>query len=211
MSRHDDAARSALDGAVDPRAAARAFLAASHGRATLRRRVTALRALGREVGDPYLATLHPVREYPRAPRFRTEREVAAMLDALPAGDPARWCAELAYGCGLTAAEVAALRPGDVDTAGMVLHLPARSVPLTRHALEAMPPGRDWPRSARTVRRLLPVPARELRDCAALHMLHRGADPRAVAAWLGVGVGALLNRLGQAASALRVGGVGMRGQ
>lgn len=204
----DDAA--ARDGAA-LRAAVRAALASVPGRPTLAARVVALRRTGRLRGVPYLAALRPVKLHLRAPDYRPPGEVAAMIDALD-GD-ARVAAELAYGCGLTATEVANLRFEDIDIEARTIALPRGLVPLSRHALAAIQPWRaSGPvlrpapgrpsTSASTVRRLLPVPARELRDCAAMHMMMAGADSATVGAWLGVSAMSVERRLGPAVAALR---------
>jgi integrase len=197
-----DAAR---DGAA-LRLAVRSALAGAAGRPTLAARVVALRRLGRLRGVPYLAGLRPVKVHLRAPAYRTAAEVGAIIDALE-GD-ARVAAELAYGCGLTATEIAALRFEAIDIEARTIALPRGLVPLSAHAGAAIQPfravGPVLPRAetASTVRRILPVPARELRDCAALHMLIAGADAATVGAWLGVSAMSVERRLGQAVAALR---------
>jgi len=130
----------------------RAYLAglaeAGASPATRARALASLRALGevlRRFGylpdNPAALTDTPRRGRP-LPAVPTAREVAELLGSLPGGDPLelrdRALFEVAYGCGLRAAELCALKVDDVDLDGEEVRVlgkggKVRYVPLGEHA------------------------------------------------------------------------------
>jgi site-specific recombinase XerD len=91
---------------------------------TVARKLAAIRALFKSqrehgrVGENPAELVSTPRRPSRLPRVLSAREAARLLDSIPAGDPLtlrdRAIFELAYGCGLRAAELVALRCADID-------------------------------------------------------------------------------------------------
>ncbi|HXW58252.1 MAG TPA: tyrosine recombinase XerC [Solirubrobacteraceae bacterium] len=120
--------------------------------ATTARKLAALRALfesqrehGRIAENPADLVSSP-RQPSRLPRVLSAREVARLLDAIPASGPLamrdRALLELAYSCGLRAEELVSLRRADVDHDGEQVRVEGkgqktRFVPVGEHALAAV--------------------------------------------------------------------------
>jgi integrase/recombinase XerC/integrase/recombinase XerD len=120
--------------------------------ATSARKLAALRTLFESLREHGLIAHNPAelvstpRRPRNLPRVLAAREAAALLDSIPAGDPLqlrdRALFELAYGSGLRAAELVALRLGDVDHDGEQLRVEGkgaktRFVPAGEVALAAV--------------------------------------------------------------------------
>jgi integrase/recombinase XerD len=127
------------------------LVASGAGVPTINHTVTALRFLFTvTLRKPHVARLPFVREPRRLPVVLSPEEVARLLDAAP-GLKYKAALSVAYGAGLRAAEVAALKVADIDSARMVIRVEQgkgrkdRYVMLSPHLLDLL---RAWWKAAR---------------------------------------------------------------
>jgi site-specific recombinase XerD len=128
-----------------------------------------------------------VREPQRLPAVLTQEEVARLLEAAP-GLKWRTALSVAYGAGLRASEVVALKVGDIDSERMLLRVEQGKGRKDRHAMlspQLLELLREWWREGRRLGALLPrgwlFPGRNPVEPLSTRQLNRAVHAAAEAA------------------------------